>query len=391
MSSRTVSVVVAPDSFKGSLSAPEAAAAIAAGVGRALPGATAIVRPMADGGEGTLDAVLRAAGERATRGETEVEGAGGRPIRAGYGIVDHRGAPTAIVECAQVVAITDAAGMAVPVSARATTGLGRQMRWLLDRGLRRFMVALGGSSTNDGGAGLLAGLGLCLLDAEGRDVAPTPEGLARLARADAGGLDPRLAECEITILSDVDNPLAGDRGATAIFGPQKGVAVDRIAAVDATLARYAGIVEAATGRRVQDRPGAGAAGGLGFALMVAGGAMCSGAEVVADLIGLDAALEGADWTITGEGRSDAQTLLSKGPSIVADRARARGVPATLLSGAVDAASLPALHAKFDGGCFALPAGPATLDACVRDAATLLADRAEAIARLFSAARRTSSG
>lgn len=388
---RSLSVVVAPDSFKGSLSAPEAAAAIAKGIARGAPGATAIQRPMADGGEGTLDAVLRASGSAASRGEIEVDGAGGAPILAGYGIVDRDGTRTAILECAQVVAITDAAGMAVPVTSRTTSGLGLQLRALLDLGVRRFMVGLGGSSTNDGGAGLLVALGLRLLDADGRDVEPTPDGLARLSRADASALDARLAACEITIMSDVDNPLAGERGATAIFGPQKGVEAGQVAAIDATLARYAAIVESAIGRRASERPGAGAAGGLGHALMLAGGTMRSGAQVVADLIGLDAALADADWAITGEGRSDAQTLLSKGPCIVAERARARGVPVTLLSGAVDATSLPALHARFDGGCFALPAGPATLDACVRDAAALLADRAEAVARLFVAARRNSSG
>jgi len=387
MTNRPIRVVVAPDSFKGSLPAPDAASAIAEGLTRGAPDTVAILRPMADGGEGTLDAVLGAAGHAATRGETEVEGAGGAPVRAGYGIVDRDGTPIAILECAQVVAITDAAGMAIPVAARTTTGLGRQLRALLDRGVRRFMIGLGGSSTNDGGAGLLVALGLRLLDTNGRDVEPTPGGLERLARADASALDPRLALCELAIMSDVDNPLAGERGATAIFGPQKGVTPDRVAAIDATLARYAAIVESATGKRASERAGAGAAGGLGFALMLAGGSMRSGAEVVAELIGLDGALADADWAITGEGRSDAQTLLSKGPCIVADRARARGVPVTLLSGAVDAASLPALHARFDGGCFALPAGPATLEACVRDAAALLADRAEAIARLFVAGRR----
>ena len=383
MAVRSPVVVVAPDSFKGALAAPEAAAAIADGVGRALHGATTLERPMADGGEGTLDAVLRASGPRGTRGELEVEGAGGTPTRAGYGIVDRDGVRTAVLEAAQVVAITDRDGMAVPVGARSTFGLGRQVRELLDRGLRDFMIGIGGSSTNDGGAGLLAALGLRLLDAQGRNVAPTPDGLAALASVDAGGLDPRLGAATITIMSDVNNPLAGERGATAIFGPQKGVARDRIFAIDATLARYAAIVEAALGRRAAHTPGAGAAGGLGHALMLAGGAMRSGAEVVADLVGLDAALASADWAITGEGRSDAQTLLSKGPAVVAARARAKRVPVSLLSGAIDAASLPALNERFDG-CFALPAGPATLEACVRDAASLLADRAEAMARLFGA-------
>ena len=378
-------VVVAPDSFKGSLDAPAAAAEIAEGIVRAAPGATVVARPMADGGEGTLDAVMRAAGAMATRGSLGVEGAGGARIDAGYGIVERDGAPTAVLEAAQVVAITDAAGTSVAVTSRSTRGLGEQIGALLDRGVRRFMIGLGGSSTNDGGAGLLAALGVRFVDTDGRDVAPTPGGLARLAHADASALDARLGQCEITIMSDVNNPLAGARGATAIFGPQKGVAPERVGPIDATLARYAAIVEAALGRRASERPGAGAAGGLGFALMLAGGTMRSGAEVVADLIGLDAALDGADWAITGEGKSDAQTLLAKAPSVVADRARALRVPVSLLSGAVDAASLPALHARFAGGCFALPAGPATLDACMRDAAALLADRAEAMTRLFVAA------
>ena len=382
-------VVVAPDSFKGSLTAPEAAAAIARGVARAAPDAVAVQRPMADGGEGTLDAVMRAAGDGAIRGTLDVEGADGARIAAGYGIVERDGEPVAVLEAAQVVAITDAAGMSVDVTSRSTRGLGQQIRALLDRGLRRFMVGVGGSSTNDGGAGLLAALGVRFLDAAGRDVASTPRGLERLARADASSFDARLPACEIAILSDVNNPLAGPRGATAIFGPQKGVAADRVAAIDATIARYAALVEPALGRGAAERPGAGAAGGLGYALMLAGGTLRSGAEVVADLIGLDAALDDADWAITGEGRSDAQTLLSKGPSVVAGRARARGVPVSLLSGAIDASSLPALNARFDG-CFALPAGPATLDACVRDAATTLADRAEAMTRLFAASRATAS-
>ena len=382
-------VVIAPDSFKGSLDAPSAASAIAEGVRRAIPGAQALALPMADGGEGTLDAVLAASGPTATRRTMPVTGASGLARIAAWGLVAGERGGVGVLECAQVVPITDAAAMAAPVSRRSTVGLGVQILALLDAGVRRMMIGLGGSSTNDGGAGLLAALGVRFLDAAGRDVASTPRGLERLARADASSFDARLAACEIAILSDVNNPLAGPRGATAIFGPQKGVAADRVAAIDATIARYAALVEPALGRGAAERPGAGAAGGLGYALMLAGGTLRSGAEVVADLIGLDAALDDADWAITGEGRSDAQTLLSKGPSVVAGRARARGVPVSLLSGAIDASSLPALNARFDG-CFALPAGPATLDACVRDAATTLADRAEAMTRLFAASRATAS-
>jgi glycerate kinase len=167
------------------------------------------------------------------------------------------------------------------------------------------------------------------------------------------------------------------------------VRAEEIAAIDATLARFATLAEATLGRRVAERPGAGAAGGLGFALQLIGGRFASGAEVVADLIGLDAALADADWAIAGEGRSDAQTLLGKAPLVVARRAARAGVPVTLLSGAIDPFAIASLAPSF-AGCFALPAGPTTLEACVADAAELLADRAEAIARLFAAARTSST-
>jgi glycerate kinase len=234
---------------------------------------------------------------------------------------------------------------------------------------------------------MLATRGLALADARGQAVAPTPEGLAALDRVDASALDPRLAAATITVMSDVNNPLAGARGATAIFGPQKGVRPGDVARIDALVGRFAALAEAATGRAAGSKPGAGAAGGLGFALQLVGGTFRSGAAVVADLIGLDAALAGADWVLTGEGRSDAQTLLDKAPFVVARRAGALGVPVTLVSGAIDPAALPELARAF-AGAFALAPGPATLEECLRHADAWLADRAEQLARTFAAGRRT---
>jgi glycerate kinase len=290
-----------------------------------------------------------------------------------------------VLEAAQVVGITDAVGVGVAVGMRTTRGMGELMLALLDQGVRRFMIGLGGSSTNDGGAGMLAVLGLSLRNAAGHEIATGPEGLAALASVDASTLDPRLASCAITIMSDVNNPLTGDHGATAIFGPQKGVTPAQIHRFDDAIARFAERAETALGRRAATAPGAGAAGGLGFALQLIGGSFQSGAEVVADLIGLDAALAGADWAITGEGRSDAQTLLRKAPFVVAEHARAQGVPVTLISGAIDQDALPELGKHF-AGCFGLPNGPATLESCIANAAPLLADRAEQIARMLNAAR-----
>jgi glycerate kinase len=341
---------------------------------------------MADGGEGTLDAVLAAVGSNGQQQRCKVSGASGASHDVAYGLVETVDGTTAVLEVAQIVGITDAVGMSTNVGRRTTRGVGELMRALLDQGVRRFMIGLGGSSTNDGGAGMLAALGLRFADAAGRALEPIPEGLADVAAVDASALDPRLAQASFTILSDVNNPLCGHLGATAIFGPQKGVARADVDRLDAALARYATLTEAALGVAVAGRPGAGAAGGLGFALQALGGLHRSGAEVVAETIGLDAALAGADWALTGEGRTDAQTLLRKAPFVVAERARAAGVPVTLLSGAVDAAALPDLGRAFDG-CVALPAGPATLAECIAGADALLADRAEQLARVFAAARR----
>jgi glycerate kinase len=380
-----VNIVLAPDSFKGSLTAPQACAAMEAGLRRAWPDAGVRARPMADGGEGTLDAILHAAGAAATRESIAVPGAGGAPVDAAYGVMDEGGERVGVIEIAQVVSVTDPVAMQIDAGARSTLGVGVLMRALLDRGVRDFRIGLGGSSTSDGGAGLLAGVGVRLLDDAGHALDPTPRALARIARVDVSGIDARLRDARLLILSDVNNPLLGPGGAVAIFGPQKGVATADIAPFDATLARYAELAEHAFGRSAARNPGAGAAGGLGFALQLLGGTFASGAEIVADLVKLDAALADAEWAITGEGRSDAQTLLAKAPFVVAQRARRRGVPVSLMSGAVDSAALAALGRVF-AGCFGLPNAPMTLQDCVVNAASLLADRTEQVARLWRAAR-----
>lgn len=367
-------VVIAPDSFKGSLEADQVAEAIARGVRRARPEAEVRLCPMADGGEGTLDAMLSRGGERR---ELIVRGAAGRVRNARAGILPDG---SAIVETAEIAGITDPVGMAVPVDTRDTRGMGEAIRMLLDAGVRRFYVALGGSSTNDGGAGLLAGLGLQFFDAAGNALEPTPAALGRVARVDVSQLDARLAEASFTAMSDVDNPLTGEHGATAVFGPQKGVRADQIDTIDAALAHFADVLEAALGRHTRDLPGAGAAGGLGFALHMLGAAFEPGAEVVARQIGLDAALAGADWLITGEGRSDVQTLHGKAPFVACRHAAAAGVPATLLSGAVDPAALPRLSEYFSG-CFSPAPGPITLEVAIRDAARLLENEAEQLTRM----------
>ena len=379
-------IVLAPDSFKGSLSAERVCAAVESGLHRVLPDAEIVKRPMADGGEGTLDAVLTAqsASGSARRKQALVKNAAGQSAEAAYALIKHGIYEAAVIEVAQIVGIEDAHNMAVPVGERSTYGVGELVRLLLAEGIRHFFVGLGGTSTNDGGAGLLAALGVKFTGTFRRDIAPSPNGLTKLISVDVTGLDARLADCEITLLSDVNNPLTGERGATAIFGPQKGVAQHDIGKLDAVIDAYADRLEAALQRRAKDRPGAGAAGGLGYALQLLGAKFESGAQTVARMVGLADACKGADWLITGEGRSDTQTLLGKTPFAAAQIARQHGnaaLKATLISGGVDATALAVLNETFNGGCFSIVPGPMALDQAVIRAPELLANAAEQIARV----------
>lgn len=383
-------IVLAPDSFKGSLSAEAVCASLETGLRRVWPHAAdaeIIKRPMADGGEGTLDAIVAAlAGTGARRKQALVKNAAGQSAEVGYALIRSGIYEAAVIEVAQIVGIMDAQNMALPVGERSTYGVGELIRLLLGEGIRHFFVGLGGTCTNDGGAGLLAALGVKFTGTFRREIEPTPNGLAKLISVDVTALDPRLADCEITLLSDVNNGLVGERGATAIFGPQKGVAAADVARIDGVIDAYAQRLEAALQRTKKDEPGAGAAGGLGYALQLVGARFESGAQTVARLIGLADACKGADWLITGEGRSDAQTLLGKTPFAAAHIAREHGhatLKATLISGGVDATALVELNALFNGGCFSIVPGPMTLDQAIIRAPELIANSAEQIARVYT--------
>lgn len=378
-----IRIVVAPNSFKGSLGAPEAADIIGSEVSKVIPNSEIIRLPMADGGEGTLDVLL---GRDGTRRTAYVHTAAGNPCAATFGLINRNGARAAVVEAAQIVGITDKPALQTDVQERSTFGLGQLFKLLLDEDVRRFYLGLGGTSTNDAGAGMLTALGLELEDARGRRLPPTPRGLAQLHSVDASRLDRRLFECDLICLTDVQNPLCGAAGATAVFGPQKGVSPGEVACLDRSLLRFAVLAEQAVGREARLAPGAGAAGGLGFAARLIGGAMQSGAQTVADLIGLDAALEGAAWALTGEGRSDMQTLLGKGPIVVAERAKRKFVPTTLISGSVDAAAIERFAAHFPGGYFACIFAPSALEQLIARAPLSLAKCTEQVARAFLAGR-----
>jgi len=317
-------IVVAPDSFKGSLAADGVADAVGRGIAQVLPDAEVVLRPLADGGEGTVAAALRAG---YTPGSVHVAGPDGRPVMATFAV---RGGD-AVVELATAAGL----GLAPPSPMTATTrGVGELVVAALDRGARRVVLGIGGSATTDGGAGMLQALGVRLLDADGRDVPPGGGGLERIARADASGLHPRLREVQFVVASDVDNPLTGPTGAAAVFAPQKGASPDQVHALDAALVRYAAVLARDLGAEVAAVRGAGGAGGTAAGALAVGGRVVSGAGLVCDLVGLSEALAGADLAITGEGSLDAQTLGGKAPAEVARRARAAGVSCLGLAGVV---------------------------------------------------------
>jgi len=324
-------IVIAPDSFKESLSALEVANNIRAGFREIFPDADYVVLPVADGGEGTVEAMVAA-----TNGSVvslAVSGPLGEPVDAFFGLTgDGR---TAIIEMAAASGLMLVTPEARDPLVTTTFGVGELIRAALDRGARHFIVGIGGSATNDGGAGMLQALGVRLLDADGKPIGPGGGQLGRLATIDVSGLDPRLAECRIEVACDVDNPLVGPRGASAVFGPQKGATPDKVALLDANLGHYAAVMKAVLGADVAHLPGAGAAGGLGAGFKAFLGAdLKPGSEIVATAVGLDATLADADLVVTGEGRIDGQTIHGKTPVGVATVAKRHGKPVIGIAGSL---------------------------------------------------------
>ncbi|MGF1527432.1 MAG: glycerate kinase [Candidatus Competibacterales bacterium] len=324
-------IVVAPDGFKGSLTSAAAAAAMVAGWRRVFPEAAVTAVPVADGGEGTVAASVTALGGEVV--SAEVQDPLGRPVTASYAWVAAR----------RLAVIEMAAASGLPLlrdderdPARASSyGTGQLILAALDRGAEQLVVGLGGSATVDGGSGCLEALGARFYTSSTQAVRATGGALAFVETIDLSGLDGRLAQTALTLASDVDNPLLGATGAVGVFGPQKGVVVDALETFDAGMAHFADVLERATGRRRRDAPGAGAAGGLGFALMAAFDAEYkSGFALVAELAGLEAAIAQADLVITGEGRLDAQSPRGKVVGGLARLAARHGTPVAVLAGAV---------------------------------------------------------
>ena len=324
-------IVICPDSFKESLPASAAAQAIAEGVREVWPDADCVCLPLADGGEGTLDALVSATGgQLLTRW---VQGPLGAPVNARFAVLGD--GKTALIEMAEAAGLPLLSPAQRDPLRTSTYGVGELIAAALDLGVTRILLGLGGSATQDGGAGMLQALGARLLDAQGQPLPPGGAALGQLAQLHLDGLDPRLARVTVEVACDVDHPLCGPRGSSAVFAPQKGADAAAVALLDAALAHWGAQLAQATGRQVAELPGAGAAGGMGAAaLAVFAARLRPGIDWVMDALDFNAALHGADWVISGEGRADGQSAGGKVISGVARRAQAAGVPLLVLAGSL---------------------------------------------------------
>lgn len=324
-------IVFAIDSFKGSLSTLEAGYAAARGILRALPDAETVVCPLADGGEGTVDAILSALnGERV---EISVTGPLGDPVLATYGYVRERG--LAVMEMSSAAGITLVPRERLDPLKATTYGVGEMIAHALSQGCREILMGIGGSATNDGGAGMLQALGFSLLDERGEEISRGAAGLEQLSEIRADRVDPALASCRFRIACDVTNPLCGPTGCSAVFGRQKGATELTVPRMDAALRRFAALTRKVFPAADENKAGVGAAGGLGFALFsYLGASLEKGAPLVCETVGLEERIATADLVITGEGRLDSQSAMGKAPAGVAAIAKKYGLPVLGFSGCV---------------------------------------------------------
>jgi glycerate kinase len=375
-------VLICPDKFKGCLEAAEVAEAVAQGLREGLPGAQLVIIPLADGGEGTAGILARATGGEMV--PADASDPLGRPLRSSFAVLgDGR---TAVVEMAAASGLALLGAGELDPLRSSTRGTGELILAALERGLRRIIVAIGGSATNDGGMGMAHALGARFLDAGGAELEPCGEALGRVASVDLSGLDPRLAGCEVVVACDVANPLLGEEGATRVYGPQKGAGAEELRQLEEGMAGYASVVEAAVGRRLSGLPGAGAAGGLGFGLMAFLGARAEpGIEVVMRAVGFTDEARACDLVVTGEGRYDAQTSYGKTVAGVVRAARELGKPLVILAGAISDEALTAGSAE-GVCCLSIVPRPMGLEEAMATARRNLRYAASQLARLLAGMR-----
>jgi glycerate 2-kinase len=363
-SGHTTRVVLAPDKFKGSLTAAEVAAAVAAGLVDVLPQLETILLPVADGGDGTVAAALSAGFAKIIVDAVDPTG---EPVRAPYALDGDR----AVVELAAVVGLTMLPGGRFDPLGSSTYGLGVVIADAIRHGATTIVLGLGGSASTDGGSGMAQALGARLLDGDGNDLPPGGGNLSRLARLDLVPLRDTLGDTTVIVASDVDNPLLGPNGAAAVFGPQKGADPDEVQRLEQSLRQWSQLVSEATGRNDAERAGAGAAGGAGFAaLALLNAEIRPGIELILDLIDFDRRVVGADLVVTGEGSLDQQSLAGKAPIGVARAATGAGVRVVAVAGRLQL-SPQALREAGISAAYALTDLEPDLDRCIADASSLL--------------------
>ena len=365
-------VLVAPDKFKGSLTAAEVADAVAVGIRRARPDIDVELVPVADGGDGTLAAAIAAGFDHVA---LVASGPTGEPVTTGFARCDDE----AVVEMADVAGLIRLPGGTPAPMTASSRGVGEVLAAAVSAGCRSIVLGIGGSASTDGGAGLLAGLGAQLLDADGRQVPDGGAALARVASLDLAALRERMAGVEVVLACDVDNPLTGPKGAAAVYGPQKGASPAQVRELDSALTHFADTIAVATGTELREHAGAGAAGGVGFAaLAVLGAEFRPGVDLVLDLVGFHDRLSRADLVVTGEGAMDEQTLHGKAPAGVAAAARAADMPVVAVCGRNELSD-ESLRAAGISAAYALTDLEPDTARCLADAARLLERLGELIA------------
>ncbi len=379
-------ILVCPDKFKGCLSSVKAAQIIARGISSSLPQAEVIPLPMADGGEGTAEVLLEATGGR--RREVEVSDPLGRRILSYYVILG--GEETAVIEMAAASGFSLLLPEERDPLKTSTYGTGELIRAALDDGFRNFIVAIGGSATNDGGIGMASALGVRFLDERGRELPSCGKSLGGVCSIELSGLDPRARDSHFVVASDVTNPLLGPEGATRVYGVQKGASPKVLEDMERGMAHYARVVEGMLGRRISDIPGAGAAGGLGFGLIAFLQArVVPGVEVVMEALRFEEKMGGCDLIITGEGKLDVQTAYGKTVSGVARKAREKGIPLIIMAGDIKeevAVGLKregeVLDAPGDVACLSITPAPMELKESLAEAEAYLYFTAKNVGKLL---------
>jgi glycerate 2-kinase len=370
-------IVLAPDSFKGSLTSLEATKVMKRAIQDLGKHDEIIEKPMADGGEGTVDALITASG-----GEKIIlncTGPDGNEITTYYAIIEKN---TAVIEIANIAGLPQVAKEKRNPDYTTTFGLGEAIKDALDHGCKTLIIGLGGSATNDAGLGMLIALGMKAYNKHGEEIGIFGRNLLEVARINIDHLDSRLKEVKIKVACDVENPLTGEMGASAIYGPQKGASPEQVVAYDEAMERFSQLF---SNKRLSEIPGAGAAGGLGFAFLTLNAELVSGAQLVGEISHVEEAIQQADIVITGEGQSDEQTLFGKAPGYIAELARKHHVPVILISGSLKGNLTPLLE-KFSG-CFSIINQPVPIEECMDRAEEFLYEQTRQVMNLVHGIRQ----